>query len=492
MLLGLDVGTLGVKGVVVTEQGAVLARARRGHVARHPQAGWSEHSAEADWWADAAAVIRDVLQASGVDSSAITAIGVSGLTPCLLPLDANGWVLRPAVLYSDNRALAQLAAANAVLPAPLTAQAVIPKWRWVVENEPAVAHFTSTLLSSHNYVVYCLTGALSMDYDTASIMGGVFDSERREWDQERCVLLGVDPKLLSPLYPVTSVVGGVTHAAAADTGLRVGTPVIAGTGDTFATLVGCGAVSPGDAMISLGTTGLLTLTTRSLEVAAAGPHFEGASSVGRGDEGAVLWAANLLACGGLLAWYRDTLAGSMAATVLPSYDALDALAARVPPGADGLVVLPHLMGRRTPTADPAMRGVLFGLTLAHDAHYIYRGLLEAVGYALRRGYEPVAGRITRVVATGGGAGSTVWRQILADILETPIEFHAAASGALGSAFLAGYGIGILPSFDALAGWLAQPVLTLPQPANTPAYRRLYETYCALDDTLSPLFGRLNS
>jgi len=488
--LGLDIGTLGVKGTVVTLDGRVLARARVEHDVSHPQPGWAEQDADAQWWGDGLEAIRRLVATDGVDTAAIAAVGVSGLTPCLCLIDRSGRPLRPAILYSDNRALAELDEVNRRLDASLTAQAVTPKLRWLAEREPGVVRDAWCVLSSHNYVVYRLTGMPSMDYDTASIMGGVFDAEGKAWDPTACRQIDLDIALFPPLHPVTGVVGTITSGAAQATGLRAGTPVITGTGDTFPTLVGCGAVGPGDAMISYGTTGLLTLTTHPLEAAAAGPHFEGA-----GGEGAVLWAANVLACGQLLAWFREALGpavrlpgGSLGDPI--DYATLDRAASGVPAGCDGLAALPHFTGRRTPSPDPNARGVLFGLTPSHTAAHIYRALLEAFGYAVRRGFDPIRPRVRRVVATAGGAASPLWRQILADILETSVEYHPAASGALGIAFLAGYATGQISCFETIRDtWLAQPVVTLPAPAAE-MYRRLYQVYTCLDDMLGPVYAML--
>jgi xylulokinase len=495
--LGLDIGTLGVKGVIVSVDGEIVARARLDHGVSHPQPGWAEQDAEARWWGDGASVIRELLATPGVDPDRIAAIGVCGLTPCLCLVDADGRPLRPAILYSDNRALTQLAHVQAILGLPLTAQAVTPKWAWLAEHEPEVARRTRWVLSSHNTVVHRLTGIASMDYDTASIVGGVFDARRKTWNSAACAALGLDVALLPPLRAATDVVGGVTLAAAQTTGLRPGTPVIAGTGDTFPTIVGCGAVAPGDAMISFGTTGLLTLTTRPLETAAAGPHFEAEA-----EGGAVAWAANVLACGRLLAWYREAfgaalvgagLAPASAASSAPDFAYLDRCAATIPAGSEGLVALPHLMGRRTPTPDPHARGVLFGLTPAHTAAHVYRALLESFGYAVRQGFDPIRPRVRRVIATAGGAASPLWRRIVADILDTPIEYHPRASGALGIAFLAAYASGLVGSFESICNdWLADPELTVPDAATRQCYDDLHRLYCHLDGSLSSAFAMLPS
>jgi xylulokinase len=490
-LLGLDIGTLGVKGVVVTIGGRVLARARRDHDANHPRPGWTEHDAERQWWGDTLRVIHELLAAPGVDAAGIVAVGISGLTPCLCLLDNSGRPLRPAILYSDNRALAQLAEVNRCLGASLTAQAVTPKLRWLAENEPEVVARAAVMLSSHNYAVLRLTGRPSMDYDTASIMGGIFDVSRLAWDEQACAAAGLDARLLPPLHPVTGVVGGVTSAAAAATGLVAGTPVIAGTGDTFPTMVGCGAIEPGDAMISFGTTGLLTLTRRPLASAAAGPHFDDASR-----SGAVTWVANVLTCGAMLAWYRDELAcrpGSRSADRRIDFAGLDALASRVSPGAEGLIALPHWSGRRTPTPDPDARGVLFGLTPAHTPAHIYRALLESFGYALHPGFAAMRDATTRVVCTAGGAASPLWRQIVADILATPVEYHPAGSGALGIAFLAGYATGRMVDFGAIkSAWLAHPESTQPDPEAVAVYGRLQAVYNCLEGMLGPAYQALSA
>jgi len=493
-VLGLDIGTLGVKGVIVTGDGEVLARARLDHSVSHPQPDWAEQDGEARWWGDGVSVIQELLATPGIDPARIASIGVCGLTPCLCLVDADGRPLRPAILYSDNRALTQLAHAQAVLGVPLTAQAVTPKWAWLAEHDPEAVRQAWWVLSSHNYVVHRLTGVASMDYDTASIVGGVFDARRKAWDASACAALGLDVGLLPPPRAATDVVGGVTLDAAQATGLRPGTPVIAGTGDTFPTIVGCGAVTPGDAMISFGTTGLLTLTTRPLEMAAAGPHFEAEA-----EGGAVAWAANVLACGRLLAWYREAFgiavvgAGLASASGTPDFDLLDRCAAAIPAGSEGLIALPHLMGRRTPAPDPHARGVFFGLTPAHTAAHVYRALLESFGFAVRQGFDPIRPRVRRVIATAGGAASPLWRQIMADILDAPIEHHPQASGALGVAFLAAYASGLVGSFDAIRDdWLADPELTLPDATTRRCYDDLYRLYCHLDSSLSAAFAMLPS
>ena len=286
---------------------------------------------------------------------------------------------------------------------------------------------------------------------------------------------------------------GRRHAGcgADDRSARPGTPVIAGSGDTFPTIVGCGAVGPGDAMISFGATGLLTLTTRPLAVAAAGPHF-GAET----DGGAIVWVANVLTCGRSLMWFQDefgaaVVGAGLAPALAPDFATLDRIAAAIPAGSEGLVALPHLMSRRPPTPDPHTRGVLFGLTPGHTAAHIYRALLESFGYAVRQGYDSIRPRVRRIVATAGGAASPLWRQIMADILGAPIEHHPQASGSLGIAFLAAYASGQVSGFDAIRdAWLAGPELSIPNPSTRRTCDDLYRLYCHLDSSLSTAFAML--
>lgn len=503
-ILGLDIGTQAVKGVVVDLDGHVLARVGLERGPTHPRPGWVEMDADRDWWGYALRVVHHLLREESVAPTRIAAIGVSGLVPCLLPLDAKGDPLRPAILYSDNRALEELAWVNERLgqgrgtvgrPAPalkieLSAEAVIPKLLWLKRHEPEIYNRTKTVLSAHNYVVYRLTGRRSMDYDTANIMGGIFDAASHSWNEDLCQELGLSADLLPPPVAATDIVGHVTAEAARITGLVEGTPVIGGTGDTFPTIVGCGAVEPGDAMIAFGTTGLLTVTRKPLVTAARGPHFGGQ------DDGAtVTWGANVLSAGRLVRWYRDHFGWAeqtvAARTGGDAYDLLEAEAERLPPGAEGLIVLPHLLGRRTPTPDATLRGAILGLSPSHGAAHVYRAILESFAFNVRQGFDEVRSHVERVVATAGGARSQLWRQIVADVLETPIEYHPQSEGALGVAFLAGYAVNLIDDFGLIRNeWLRHGERLAPNPRVSEIYRKLFPVYCEFDEAVAAPFAHL--
>jgi xylulokinase len=483
LLLGLDIGTQAIKGIVVDVEGQPLARAGLEREPCHPRPGWVEMDAERDWWQCSLVIIRHLLQDSGLNAQDIAAIGICGLVPCLCPLDKEGHPLRAAILYADNRALEEQAWVNQQAGLALNAQAVLPKLVWIQRHEPQVFARTRIILSAHNYVVQRLTGQPSIDYDTASIMGGVFDDQEKDWIEPVCRQVGVPAGLFPPPFPATAIVGRITRGAAQDSGLAAGTPVIAGSGDTFPTVVGCGAVVPGDAMISFGTTGLLTVTGRPLADVAEGPHF---------GPGAITWGANVLSAGRMVRWFRDQFGGDLVTHEAGNaYAELDESATRVVPGSDRLIVLPHLLGRRTPTADAARRGAILGLTPSHTASHIYRAVLESFAYNIRQGFDPLRHQIRRVVATAGGAQSRLWRQIMADVLNTPVEYHPAGGGALGIAFLAGYAVGLLEDFDLIWNrWLCEPEILQPDLGAHATYNHAYASYCEFDQVLAEPFAHL--
>jgi xylulokinase len=338
LILGLDLGTQAIKGVLVNTQGDVVFEASFERHPRHPQPGWTEMDAEQDWWLACVHVIRNLLSCHKDASNLIQAIGVTALACCLCPLDKYGQPLRPAILYSDNRAIDELTWVNQLTGLSLSAEAVVPKLVWLRRHEPEVFERMMVTVTANGYVVYRLTGRLSMDYDNASIMGGIFDTRTHQWKEEVLRVLGLPVSIWPKPLPVTGIVGEVSAEAAQMTGLKPGIPVIAGTGDTFPTIVGCGAINPGDAMISFGTTGLLTLTVRPLVEAIDGPHFQSDSSLG-----AVKWGANVLSAGRMVQWFREQFAHAERLVAerskISEFLLLENQARLITPGADGLIIL---------------------------------------------------------------------------------------------------------------------------------------------------------
>lgn len=490
ILLGIDIGTQAIKALAVDLQGHVLARASVERSPRHPRPGWVEMDADQDVWGPVAQLLCQIVRTAGVETEEIAVVGVCGLVPCLCPLDEQGHPVGEAILYSDNRALEELDWVNAAAGLQLTAEAVIPKLVWIRRYQPERYSRISTVFSLHHYVVYRLTGVQCVDYDTAGIMGGMFDPIKKTWREDVLDCLELPVEFFPPPKPVTDLVGVIDEDAARQTGLRAGIPVIAGTGDTFPTITGCGVIDVGDAMVSFGTTGLLTLTQKPLALSVDGPHFDD----GRG-EASVAWVANILSAGRLVSWYCEQF-GQMESVVaqrmgVSLHDLLDVQAGRLSPGADGLLVLPHWLGRRTPSPDAHLRGAMIGFTPSHTSAHIYRGLLEAFAYNLRQSFEAFRPQVKRVVATAGGARSALWRQIVADVLQTPIEYYPAAGGALGIAFIAGYAAGVIRDFNKIkTAWLQDAVVTTPEEKSTPLYNQYYAVYCDFEQKMTEPFSNL--
>jgi xylulokinase len=490
LLLGIDIGTQAVKALLVGLDGSLVSQASVERGPSHPHPGWVEMNPGQDLWGAVLQVMRKLFAGGEVSPATVQVVGVSGLVPCLCPIDETGSPVRDMILYSDNRALDELAWVNQVAGLHLTAEAVIPKLVWIREHEPERFARIRTVFSAHNYIVYRLTGERSIDYDTAAILGGIFDSRNKEWSAEVCQRLALPLALFPPPRPATALVGQITAQAALQTGLPQGTPVIAGSGDTFPTIVGCGVVDPGDAMVSFGTTGLLTLTQKPLVNSVRGPHFDDGSG-----EQSVAWIANVLSAGQLVRWYCEQFAHAEAAVTTRTggslHDLLDAQAGRCPPGAEGLILLPHWLGRRTPAPDALIRGAVIGLTPSHTPAHIYRAILEAFAYNLRQTFTAARPSVKRLVATAGGARSQLWRQIVTDVLDTPLEYYPAASGSLGIAFLAGYAAGLVADFGAIkVSWLRNPLITRPDPSAVGIYDDYFRLYCEFEQHMTIPFAHL--
>lgn len=476
MYLGIDIGTSGSKGVLVAEDGTIRARAERAHGVSTPQPGWVEHDAETVWWADFVAITRELLDAAGAET--VRGLSVSGIGPCLLPADASGDPLRPAILYGvDTRATAEIAELNAELGAqqvlsrsgsPLTSQAVGPKVRWLARHEPEVYARTRMMLMASSFLVHRLTGRYVLDHQSASQCVPMYDLRRREWatDWADSVAPGLElPELSWP----TDIAGRVTREAAAATGLPAGLPVTTGTIDAWAEATSVGVRDPGDAMVMYGTTMFLVQVLTDPH-----PHPGLWGTCGTWP-GTYTLAAGMATSGAVTDWLRRLVGGDFADLV--------AEAAQVPAGSRGLIVVPYFAGERTPLFDPDARGIVAGLTLAHGRAELYRAALEGIGYGVRHNLEAMAqagGRAHRLVAVGGGTKGGLWTRIVSDITGLPQQLPAETVGAcLGDAMLAAEATGVDTS-----GWNPVVATVEPDPEHTERYaqyyrhyRRLYESTC---------------
>ncbi|NLC56876.1 MAG: xylulokinase [Armatimonadetes bacterium] len=500
-LLGIDVGTSGTKALVIREDGRTLGSATVDYPLATPRPGWAEQD-PADWWRATGAAVRAACQRASLAPEQISAIGLSGQMHGSVFLDEAHQVLRPAILWCDQRTAAQCETITAHVGAEnvvrITCNRVLtgftaPKIVWLKEHEPETYARVRKVLLPKDYLRFRLTGEFATEVSDASGTA-LFDVPRRQWSGEILDALEIPTSWLPKVYESPEVSGRVSAAAAAETGLKAGTPVVGGGGDQAAGAVGNGIVSPGAVSIALGTSGVVfayadepvmdpQLRTHTFCHAVPGKwHVMGV----------------MLSAGGSLRWYRDTLAEPEVAVArrlgVDPYEVITDEAAQAPLGAEGLLFLPYLTGERTPYPDPNARGVFFGLSLRHDHRHLARAVIEGVSFGLRDSFDilrELGVPIGEVRVAGGGARSRLWREILAAMLGMPLSQAAAEEGpALGVALLAGVGIGVYPSVpEACACAVAASQVTPPpDPAQVAAYDRYHALYQALYRQLQGLFA----
>jgi xylulokinase len=490
--LGIDVSTTATKTLLIDAAGQVTASAASEYGFETPRPRWSEQHPEL-WWQGAQQSIRTVLQKTGLDPASIAAIGLTGQMHGLVLLDGAGQVLRPAILWNDQRTQAQCAEIHRRIGRDKFIQITgnlaltgftAPKILWVAQNEPQVYARARHVLLPKDYLRYRLTGEFAMDKaDGAGTV--LFDLKKRDWSAEVLAALDIPPTWMPPTFEGPQFTGRVTAEASAATGLKAGTPVAAGGGDQAAQAVGVGAVEPGVIALTVGTSGVVFATTPAALIEPEGRLHAFCHAVpGRWHLMGVM-----LSAAGSLQWYRDTLTPGM------PFDDLLEEATAVPVGSEGLLFLPYLSGERTPHPDPRARGAFVGLTLRHGRGHLTRALLEGVAFGLKDSFTLIQGaglsEIRQVRASGGGAKSPLWRQILADVLEAKlVTVNTTEGAAYGAALLAGVGAGNwadVPS--ACQSAITLTGSTTPIPAQVETYRQRYPAYRALYPALKPTFDQ---
>ncbi|MEU6030057.1 FGGY-family carbohydrate kinase [Streptomyces tauricus] len=487
-VLGVDIGTSSSKGVLVDDDGTVLATAVRPHTVDRPRPGHVEMDARV-WWEEFASLARELLKSSpdGADGGGsrggphrVTAVGVSGMGPCVTLTDAADTPLRPAILYGvDTRATEQITRLEAELGRDavlrrcgslLSTQAVGPKIAWLAEHEPETVARARRLHMPSSYLVRRLTGAYVLDHHSASQAVPLYDSVAQEWyaPWTRHIAPWLElPRLLWP----GDIAGRVTAEAADATGLPVGVPVIAGTIDAWSEALSVGAQHTGDLMLMYGSTMFLihTLADRLLvpELWSTVGALPGTRSL----------AGGMATSGVITDWLRE-LFGAREHTV-PDHTTLLAEAEASGPGARGLLMLPYFAGERTPVADPYARGVIAGLTVEHTRGDLYRAALEATAFGVRHNVEAMraAGAdVRRVVAVGGGTRGGLWTRIVSSVTGLEQEVRAVSLGAsYGAAFLAAGAVGA-PRID---DWNPVHEQVVPDPLLRARYDELYALYLGL-------------
>jgi xylulokinase len=453
-LLGIDVGTGGSRAILINEQGKVLASATENHEPfASPKTGWAEQEPE-DWWRASQIAIRSVLKQGALDPDTVTAIGLSGQMHGAVLLDASGSVVRPAIIWCDQRTETQcqwltdtIGAARLIelTSNPALTGFTLPKLLWVREHEPNEWTQVKRVLLPKDYVRLRLTGAYATDVTDAS--GTLlFDVASRRWSAEIVDATDLSLDYLPSVFEGPDVTGGITADASSATGLPVKTPVVAGGGDQAAGAVGMGIVQPGAVSATIGTSGVVFAATDRPALDPAGRvHTFCHALPNRWHVMGVTQAAGLS-----LRWFHNEF-GTVNNNDRDPYEQLCDEAATIEAGADDLLWAPYLMGERTPHLDPNARAALVGLTVSHTRAHIVRAILEGVAFSLRDSFtifEEMKVPVQEIRLGGGGAKSTLWQQIQADVYGQQVLTLTAEEGAAyGAALLSGVGTGVWSSVD---------------------------------------------
>ena len=454
-LLGIDVGTGGSRAILINEQGKVLASATENHEPfASPKTGWAEQAPE-DWWRASQIAIRSVLKQGALDPDTVTGIGLSGQMHGAVLLDASGSVVRPAIIWCDQRTQTQcqwltdtIGAARLIelTSNPALTGFTLPKLLWVREHEPNEWTQVKRVLLPKDYVRLRLTGAYATDVADAS--GTLlFDVSSRRWSPEILDATGLPLDHLPSVFEGPDVTGAITADAASATGLPVKTPVVAGGGDQAAGAVGMGIVQPGAVSATIGTSGVVFAATDRPALDPEGRVHTFCHAVpNRWHVMGVTQAAGLS-----LRWFHNEFGTVKNDDDRDPYEQLCDEAATIGAGADDLLWAPYLMGERTPHLDPNARAALVGLTVSHTRAHIIRAILEGVAFSLRDSFtifEEMKVPVQEIRLGGGGARSTLWQQIQADVYGQQVLTLTAEEGAAyGAALLAGVGTGVWSSVD---------------------------------------------
>jgi xylulokinase len=497
LMLGIDIGTTSTIGILIDDEGRTLALAQRPTLLFSERPGWAEED-PGQWWDNACAIVGEILAKAGQSATDIAAVGVTGMLPAVVLLDADGRLLRRSIQQSDARTGAEVAELAAALDEAafvrrtgngINQQLVAPRLRWLKRHEPEVFGNIATVLGSYDYINWRLTGTRVIERNWA-LEAGFLDLASGRIDPELVGLGHIDPEHLPPVQPSHEVIGEVTRATAAATGLAAGTPVVAGCADHVASAFVAGIRRDGDLLLKFGGAGDILLATDR-------PKPDPRLFLDHHLVPGLFMPNGCMACSGaVLNWIVRELAGGLEDTTSGEtpHARLDRLAADVPPGAEGLILLPYFLGEKTPIHDPYARGTLVGLGLHHSIGHIWRAALEAVAFGFRHHVEvleELGQSVRRVVASDGGAASRVWMQIAADVLGRPVELLAGHPGScLGAAYLAGVAVGAFPGWDEIARYVRPAGVAAPDPANADRYARHYALYRELYERLAPLYPRL--
>ena len=491
--LGLDIGTTGSRVIVIDEDGKTIASATSEHAPfASPEIGWAEQDPN-DWWRACVNAIKEVLHSGKCTPDEIGAISFSGQMHGSVFLDETDKVIRPALLWCDQRTEKQCVEITEKIGAtrlielvsnPAVTGFTLPKILWLREVEPENWNRVRSILLPKDYIRLLLTGDKASDVaDSSGTL--LFDVRKRHWSQEMLDAFQLDPALLPRVFESQEITGTVSKTGAEATGLLEGTRVIAGAGDNAAGAIGMGIVSPGTVSATIGTSGVVFVVTETPTLDLKGRTHSLCHAIPN------TWHMTgvTLAAGLSLRWFRDNFGDGQ------SYEELVADASKIPSGSEGAVWLPYLMGERTPYLDPNARAAFVGLTASHTKSHLTRAVMEGVAFSLRDAFEifrELGAPIEAIRLGGGGARSQLWRQIQADVYGQAVETIESDEGAaFGAAILAGVGVGAWPSVEEACRKTIHIADRIePNLKSSAILDRNYQAYRTLYSSLSPAIDLL--
>ncbi len=480
--LGIDIGTTAIKLILVSAKGDVLGTWTMGHDLHSPRPGFAEEDTET-WKTNLYRLLCQVV--AEVDPSCIKAVGVTGMVPTLIALDEQCLPLMPSIQQNDIRAVAEIAELEKKLDSnwffehtgnKVNQQHIFPKLLWLRRNKPELYRRIRHVMGSYDYISFLLTGTLHVERNWA-LESGMWDIIEGGWLPQVLEAADIDPDLLPPVCGPTDVVGTTTAALRDATGFPAGVPVVAGTADHVASSFCTGARQPGDLVLKLGGAGDILL---ALDRLVTDPRM----FIDYGCSAHVPFLLNgcTASSGSMLKWFQTQFS-------LPDFVSMDDAAQQIPPGSEGVVILPYLLGEKTPLFDVDAKGVVYGLTLSHTRDHVYRAMLEAVAFSFRHHlqvFEALGLPINRVFITNGGSKSTLWRSIMADVVGHDLRYIKNNPGScLGAALLGGLGTGILT--EAVADRFLEQYIDIPHSEeNHRLYEDCFTTYRAIYEALKPV------
>ena len=502
--MGIDTGTNSSKGVLIDEQGTIIAEHQTEHAMTNPHPGHYEHDAEKDWWGDFCIISKALLEKSKVDPKDVKAIGTSALGADCLPVDENCKPLRKAILYGiDARATDEMEELTKMYGPeqikkwygrPLCSSDVMPKILWIKNKEPEVYAKAHKFITASTYLTAKLTGNYVVDkFLGLASFNPLYNAD---WtpNEEYCKPICRTDQL-AEIHDATDIVGYVTKKSSEETGLAEGTPVLTGTDDSGAEAISVGVVSPGKMMVQIGSSIYMILGTKELidDDRLWREEFivPGLCDISAGTN----------AAGSLTKWYRDTLFQDAVADQKnggnSAYQTMMKGVDEIPAGSEGLITLPYWAGERTPINDPQAKGIVFGLTLAHTRAHMYRSALEGVAYSINQQLILMKNHnvpIDQIFVTGGGAQNDLWMQIIADVTGQEIKLPLITVGAsFGDALMAGSAVKYpgFETYDSLLKFIKSSKTYKPNMTNHEIYKKCQKVYDSLYESTKELMHEVD-